>query len=110
MRLEVPQRSMGRIRPLDREDRFAASPDAHDSSDHGSVDSIPYRLEEMLPGRPRMTASGGLGHIYLAESGNRLSYSEVRSARPDLLSWLQAQKEIAVVMAREGSEDVLLFN
>jgi type I phosphodiesterase/nucleotide pyrophosphatase len=79
-------------------------------SDHGSVDSIPYKLEEMLPSRPRITASGGLGHIYLAESGRRLSYSEVRSARPDLLSWLQAQKEIALVMAREGSEDVLLFN
>jgi type I phosphodiesterase/nucleotide pyrophosphatase len=79
-------------------------------SDHGQVDSIPYKLEEMLPGRQRITASGGLGHIYLAEGGKRLSFSEVRAARPDLVSWLQAQKEIAVVMAREGSEDVLLLN
>ena len=79
-------------------------------SDHGQVDSIPYKLQEMLPGAPRMTASGGLGHIYLAEGGKRLSFSEVRSARPDLLSWLQAREEIGVVMAREGSEDILLFN
>ena len=79
-------------------------------SDHGQVDAIPYKLEEMLPGRPRMTASGGLGHIYLAEGERRLSFSEVRAGRPDVLSWLQAQKEIALVMAREGSEDVLLLN
>jgi hypothetical protein len=79
-------------------------------SDHGQVDSIPYKLGEMLPGRPRMTASGGLGHIYLADSGKRLSFSEVRARRPDVLSWLQAQEEIAVVMAHEGTEDVLLFN
>jgi Type I phosphodiesterase / nucleotide pyrophosphatase len=79
-------------------------------SDHGQVDSVPFRLGEMLPGRPRMTASGGLGHIYLAEGGNRLSFTEVRSARPDLVSWLQARPEIALVMARDGNEDVLLFN
>jgi Type I phosphodiesterase / nucleotide pyrophosphatase len=79
-------------------------------SDHGQVDSVPYRLEEKLPGRPRMTASGGLGHIYLSEGGRRLTFAEVRSARPDLVSWLQATQEIALVMARDGSDDVLLFN
>jgi hypothetical protein len=79
-------------------------------SDHGQVDSVPYRLKEMLPGRPRMVASGGLAHIYLSESGKRLSFTEARSARPDVVSWLQARKEIALLMARDGSEDVLLFN
>jgi Type I phosphodiesterase / nucleotide pyrophosphatase len=77
-------------------------------SDHGQVDSTPYKLAEMLPGRPRVAASGGLAHIYLAERGRRMSFSEVRSARPDLVSWLLAQPQVAVVMAREGSEDVLL--
>ena len=79
-------------------------------SDHGQVDAIPYALAEELPGRPRVTASGGLAHVYLAESGPRLSYSEVRSARPDLLSWLQRREEVALVMARDGEEDVMLFN
>ena len=79
-------------------------------SDHGQVDSIPYKVEDMLPGRPRMTSSGGLGHIYLAESGKRMSFSEIRSARPDLVSWLQARQEIGLLMAREGSDDVLMFN
>ena len=79
-------------------------------SDHGQVDAIPYPLAQELPGRPRVTASGGLAHVYLAESGRRMTYSEVRSARPDLLSWLQRREEVALVMARDGEEDVLLFN
>ena len=79
-------------------------------SDHGQVDALPYPLAEELPGRPRVTASGGLAHVYLAESGRRMTYSEVRSARPDLLSWLQRREQVALVMARDGEEDVLLFN
>jgi Type I phosphodiesterase / nucleotide pyrophosphatase len=79
-------------------------------SDHGQVDSIPFQLAEALPGRPRVTASGGLAHIYLAESGRRMSFGEVKAAHQDLVTWLQARPEIALVMARDGSEDVLLLN
>jgi len=103
--LEHVDHTIGRIARA-RDDRYEMVV----LSDHGQVDSIPYRLGELLPGRPRMTASGGLGHIYLADGGRRLSFSEVKAARPDLLSWLQAREEVALVMAREGSEDVLLFN
>jgi hypothetical protein len=79
-------------------------------SDHGQVDSIPFQLADALPGRPRTTASGGLAHIYLAEAGRRMSLGEIKAAHQDLVSWLQARPEIALVMAREGSDDVLLLN
>ncbi|HET9782995.1 MAG TPA: alkaline phosphatase family protein [Candidatus Dormibacteraeota bacterium] len=79
-------------------------------SDHGQVDSIPFKLADVLPGQPRLTASGGLAHIYLAESGSRMDFSQVKASRPDLVDWLQARPEVAVVMAREGTQDVLFLN
>jgi Type I phosphodiesterase / nucleotide pyrophosphatase len=79
-------------------------------SDHGQVDTVPFNLQERLPGRPRMTASGGLAHIYLADGPRRWSFTDVQARRPDLLRWLQSQEEIALVMARDGNEDVMLLN
>jgi hypothetical protein len=79
-------------------------------SDHGQVDSIPFTLADLLPGRPRVTASGGLAHIYLADTGKRLDFSAIKARRADLVDWLQTRPEVAVVMAREGRQDVLFFN
>ncbi|HKC20162.1 MAG TPA: alkaline phosphatase family protein [Candidatus Dormibacteraeota bacterium] len=79
-------------------------------SDHGQIDTIPFKVSEMLPGRPRVTASGGLAHIYVEESAGRLDFSEVKARRPDLVDWVQGRPEVALVMARERGEDVLLFN
>jgi type I phosphodiesterase/nucleotide pyrophosphatase len=79
-------------------------------SDHGQVDSIPFKLADLLPGRPRVTASGGLAHIYLAETGRRLDFSVIKARRADLVDWLQTRPEVAVLMAREGRQDVLFFN
>lgn len=79
-------------------------------SDHGQVDSIPYGLAEALPGRPRTTASGGLAHIYVTESGRRLDFSAVKTRRPELVDWLLANENVGVVMARDGGDDLLMFN
>lgn len=79
-------------------------------SDHGQVDSIPFKLADVLPGRPRVTASGGLAHIYLADTGRRLDFSAIKAKRADLVDWLQTRPEVAVLMAREGRQDVLFFN
>lgn len=79
-------------------------------SDHGQVDTIPFPLAEMLPGRPRVTASGGLAHIYVAETGKRMDFGQVVARRPDLVDWVRARPEIAVLMARDGKQDVLLCN
>ncbi|HET7339269.1 MAG TPA: alkaline phosphatase family protein, partial [Candidatus Dormibacteraeota bacterium] len=79
-------------------------------SDHGQVDSIPFKLADTMPRGPRVTASGGLAHIYLDDVGRRLDFSEVKAKRADVVDWLQSRPEVAVVMAREGAQDVLFFN
>jgi Type I phosphodiesterase / nucleotide pyrophosphatase len=93
----------------------AACGDAYEMvvlSDHGQVDAIPFplakRLEEMAPGRLIVTASGGLAHIYIKGQRSRMSFSEVKARHPDLVHALQAMDEVAVLMARDGHEDVLL--
>ena len=83
-------------------------------SDHGQVDTTPFtldaRLDRLLPGRLIVAASGGLAHIYLKDSPRRLTLSEVTARAPELVSALRGMAEVALIMARDGNEDVLLNN
>ena len=106
-------------------------------SDHGQVDTIPFAgtggrpigevLAEMLPGfrvqevkgkaygppegqaRGGVTAtlSGGLAHLYFAERRERIGYRELVALHPDLVPGLARLDQVALVMARDGDEDVL---
>lgn len=81
-------------------------------SDHGQVEATPFglaaALQKLLPGRLIVTASGGLAHVYLSGSRHRMSYGEVMSKAPDLVAALREMQEVALVMARDGDDDVLL--
>ena len=81
-------------------------------SDHGQVETQVHRLGEMLekllPGQLVVAASGGLAHVYIKDSPRRLSFTEVKSRFPQLVSVLTEIDEVALVMARDGAEDVLL--
>ncbi|HSS61054.1 MAG TPA: alkaline phosphatase family protein [Candidatus Limnocylindrales bacterium] len=83
-------------------------------SDHGQVDTIPFalgkRLEALFPGQLILAASGGLAHLYFKERRSRMSFHEVMAHRPELVAALRAMNEVALVMGREGEEDVLIEN
>jgi len=105
-------------------------------SDHGQVDTIPFAgaggrplgevLAEMLPGfrvqemkgkaygppddaaqgRVHAIFSGGLAHLYFAERRERIGYRELMTLHPQLVPGLSGLEQIALVMARDGEEDV----
>jgi Type I phosphodiesterase / nucleotide pyrophosphatase len=107
-------------------------------SDHGQIDTTPFRaarhepfgsvLATLLPGfRVReekgkeygppeteaqgeviVTLSGGAAHVYLAGESQRLPYSVVRERHPALLDGLAKLPEVAMLMLRDGSDDVFL--
>ena len=81
-------------------------------SDHGHVETTPFHLgdvlEKLLPGRLVVTASGGLAHVYVKDSPRRLDFGEVKARYPQLVSVLSEAPEVALLMAREGDQDVLL--
>ena len=81
-------------------------------SDHGQVETQPHHLSEMLekllPGQLVVAASGGLAHVYVKDSTRRLSFTEVKSRFPQLVSVLTEIDEVALVMARDGGQDVFL--
>jgi hypothetical protein len=81
-------------------------------SDHGQVETSPFplarMLEKLLPGQLVVTASGGLAHVYVKDSPRRLSLQEVKARFPQLVSVLSEIDEVALLMARDGAEDVML--
>ena len=81
-------------------------------SDHGQVETSPFplsrMLEKVLPGKLVVTASGGLAHVYVKDSSRRLRLAEVKARFPQLVSVLTDLDEIALVMAKDGHEDVML--
>jgi type I phosphodiesterase/nucleotide pyrophosphatase len=107
-------------------------------SDHGQIDTTPfsrirgaplgelvagwlpgYRVQEVkgkaygpdedkAAGHITMTNSGGLSHVYLTDRANRLSYSELTAQFPALPENIAALDGVALVMARDGKEDVFL--
>src|SRR4029077_19820194 len=97
-------------------------------SDHGQIDTIPfgrlsdqafgelvagwlpgYRVQEMkgkafgppeesAKGRVNITNSGGLSHVYFAERGRRLTYSELSAQFPGLAPNIAGIDGVALVM------------
>jgi hypothetical protein len=107
-------------------------------SDHGQIDTIPFDAnhgpsfgeaiagllpgfhvkemkgkqfgppEDQATGRVNVTFSGGLAHVYFAERAERLDYPQLLAAHPDLARRLSALDRVALVMARDGTDDVFL--
>ncbi len=105
-------------------------------SDHGQIDTVPFArsdgrsfgavLAEACPGyhvqemkgkafgpKPEdargvinVTFSGGLAHIYFADSGRRLELHEVESRRAGLATDISRLGDVALVMAREAGGEV----
>ena len=80
-------------------------------SDHGHVETTPFplgrMLENLLPEQLIVTASGGLAHVFAKDSPRRLSLGEVKARFPQLPAVLGEIDEVALVMAREGDQDVI---
>ena len=107
-------------------------------SDHGQVETVPFRavhgrqfgevLASLLAGFRvvemkghtygpdageargvlNATLSGGLAHLYFAGRKQRLGYRELTAAHPSFARDLSSLREVALVMAREGAEDVFV--
>ena len=61
---------------------------------------------EHAKGRIHLTYSGGLGHLYLADESHRLSYEDLETQFPHLVTNLASQPRIALVMGRGRREDI----
>ena len=107
-------------------------------SDHGQVETRPFRAENgkafgevlaaMLPGfhvkeakggaygahekdakgHVIATLSGGAAHLYFIERASRMSYADVSNHHPGLVPGLAALREVALVMLRDGRDDVFV--
>ncbi|MDQ6876702.1 MAG: alkaline phosphatase family protein [Candidatus Dormibacteraeota bacterium] len=107
-------------------------------SDHGQIDTIPFNQvskvafgqlvaswlpghrvremkgktygppEEQAAGHVNIANSGGLAHLYLADRTKRLSYSDLTAQFPSLARNIAAVDAVALVMARDGGQDVFL--
>jgi Type I phosphodiesterase / nucleotide pyrophosphatase len=107
-------------------------------SDHGQVDTVPfravngrhlgevvagvlpgYRVQEMkggaygpaaasARGTLNVTMSGGLSHAYFAERSERMGYRDLVSEHGRLVRELASMREVALMMCRDGDQDVFL--
>jgi Type I phosphodiesterase / nucleotide pyrophosphatase len=107
-------------------------------SDHGQIETTPFRaahgepfgqvLAGLLPGfrvqeakgkaygpaekdatgRAIATLSGGAAHLYLLDEAKRLPYAVVKDRHPALLQGLARLPQVAMLMLRDGEEDVFL--
>ena len=107
-------------------------------SDHGQVDTVTFAaangrafggvLADLLPGfrvqevkgkeygasetgaigRVHVTLSGGLAHVYFADRPVRMSYRELAATQPELGPAISELEQVALVMARDGEQDVFL--
>ena len=107
-------------------------------SDHGQIDTVPFnRISDKafgelvagwLPGfhvqevkgkaygpgeghaagRITITNSGGLSHLYFIDRPKRFGYSQLMAQFPTLATNIAAIDGVALVMARDGQEDVFL--
>ena len=105
-------------------------------SDHGQIETIPFNAdnaptfgeevakrlpafrveetkgktygppEETARGHAKVTASGGLAHIYFSDRSTRLEYRELASQFPELASGLSGLDKVGLVMARDGTRDI----
>jgi hypothetical protein len=107
-------------------------------SDHGQIETVPFvaahgkhfgevvagllpgfHVEEMkgdgfgVPekeaiGRLHLTYSGGLAHMYFAARSRRFDYRGLEANHPKLATSISDLDQVALVMARDGDEDVFL--
>src|SRR5256885_301834 len=64
--------------------------------------------EDRAQGGVKVAGSGGLSHIYFTDRSTRMSQPELMSRHPDLMSAIAALPQVALVMARDGEEDVFM--
>jgi hypothetical protein len=64
--------------------------------------------EEHAGGHVNITASGGLANIYFADRTTRMSHRELSAQHPELMAGIAALPQVALVMARDGGEDVFM--
>lgn len=109
-------------------------------SDHGQIDTVHFkqhgkpgfgeliagwlpgfRVQEMkgkaygpppdqAKGQVNVTSSGGLAHLYFTGESRRLGYRELVRRHPDLATQISALDEVALLMARDGDQDVFVKN
>jgi hypothetical protein len=109
-------------------------------SDHGQIDTVHFkrhgkpgfgeliagwlpgfRVQEMkgkaygpspdqAKGQVNVTSSGGLAHLYFAGEAKRLDYRELARRHPDLATQISALDEVALLMARDGDQDIFFKN
>jgi hypothetical protein len=107
-------------------------------SDHGQIETVPfnhdgartfgevvasrlpgYRVEESkgktygppdpdARGRVMVMGSGGLAHIYFVDENARLGYRDLNSRLPGFAAGISRLEEVALVVARDGKQDVFL--
>jgi hypothetical protein len=64
--------------------------------------------EEAARGQAYVTGAGGLSHIYFADRTTRMAHSELMSRHPGLTAALAALPQVALVMARDGDQDIFV--
>src|SRR6266568_1348384 len=108
-------------------------------SDHGNISTIPYeslanehladKLSRILPryiieeipgkkiepvknidGHILFVFSGQLANVYIKNVSGRLSYKKLKILYPKLLSFLLHTPEIAFIMIKDGSNDLIITN
>jgi len=64
--------------------------------------------QDQVQGSVKVTGSGGLSHIYFADRPTRMTQRELMSRHPDFMSAIAAMPQVALVMARDGEQDVFM--
>ncbi len=64
--------------------------------------------EAEASGRVNVTGAGGLSHIYFADRSARMTHGELMEKHPGFMAALAGLPQVALVMARDGDQDVFL--
>ena len=62
--------------------------------------------KDQATGRVRVTMSGGLAHVYFDGRRARMGHTELTAKHPDLARAVSGLRQVALVMSRDGGEDV----
>ena len=64
--------------------------------------------EDEARGHVTVTMSGGGAHVYFADRATRMTYRELMNRHPELIPRIAALRQVALLMARDGEEDVFI--
>ncbi|HYS97061.1 MAG TPA: alkaline phosphatase family protein [Candidatus Dormibacteraeota bacterium] len=64
--------------------------------------------ENMARAQVNVTAAGGLSHVYFAKRTTRMTHRDLMSAQPSFMAALAEMPQVALVMARDGEQDVFM--